>query len=207
MKENEITFEELHKKFTYFPESGVLINKKTFDLVGKLDANGYLYVRINSKAYFVHRIVYCMYYGYFPKDNIDHINRNPNDNRIDNLRAVSQVINARNTLNSISNKSGVKGVNFYEGDNRWKSYIMYNKKLVHIGYFEFFINAVKARLYAENIFNYTQHTVESPAASLIKEAKKTGIFQEMEKRQKVFSEWRFFCYERKKVLDKLAGLI
>ena len=199
----ELTYDDLHKRFKYFPDSGILIDKENDSLIGKINYAGYLNVFLNGRLYGVHRIVYFMYYGYMPKGQIDHINRIRNDNRIENLREVFASENAKNRGNGKTNKSGIIGIRWLGHVKRWKVYITFKGKLIHIGNFKFFINAAKARLYAENIFNYTQHTIESPAAKFLKSIN-FAKFLDGESNS-VSSEWRFFCLDRKKILDQLAN--
>ena len=59
-------------------------------------SHGYLTVKVNHRTYYVHRIIWAMHHG--PSDmEIDHINRDGRDNRIENLRAVSHATNMKNT--------------------------------------------------------------------------------------------------------------
>lgn len=69
-------------------------------------------VCLDGKLYKVHRIVYEMYYGVpiEPHLVVDHINGNPFDNEIDNLRVVSRKINSRNMSLNKNNKTGIVGV-------------------------------------------------------------------------------------------------
>lgn len=64
-----------------------------------------------TKVY-AHRVIWKMEYGAEPKT-IDHINGNPSDNRLSNLRSVTHQENLRNTKLSKKNKTGVKGVSFH----------------------------------------------------------------------------------------------
>lgn len=73
--------------------------------------NGYLMGRIMGKAALAHRVAWKIHYGDEP-DVIDHINREKSDNRIENLRSVSQRINCRNGDMRKNNSSGVTGVGF-----------------------------------------------------------------------------------------------
>ena len=54
--------------------------------VGSLHKHGYLHCKVGSKHYKVHRLAWFLYYGEFPKNDIDHINGIRTDNRIENLR-------------------------------------------------------------------------------------------------------------------------
>lgn len=67
--------------------------------------------RIEKQMWSVHRIIYWLHYGDFDCSKvIDHINRNPFDNRIENLRLVSICDNSRNLSKSYKNKTGIAGV-------------------------------------------------------------------------------------------------
>lgn len=78
---------------------------------------------------------------------IDHINRNRNDNRKENLRIVSHTENQFNRSLNKNNKSGVSGVKELSG--RWNAEIGYRNETIRLGSFESFEEAVKARLLAE----------------------------------------------------------
>lgn len=59
--------------------------------------NGYLRIEINKKAYSIHRLVYETFVGPIPQNMvIDHINGIKDDNRLENLRCISQSENAIN---------------------------------------------------------------------------------------------------------------
>lgn len=82
---------------------------------------------------------------------VDHINGNKLDNRIDNLRICSH---RENTFNSglRANSSGFRGVS-YEKDRRskkkWLSSIAFNGNRLKIGRFESKKDAIEARICAE----------------------------------------------------------
>jgi len=59
-------------------------------LLEQLIKIGYIIIKINRKDYQAHRLAWLYEYGNFPKQTIDHINRIKTDNRICNLRDVSQ---------------------------------------------------------------------------------------------------------------------
>lgn len=113
--------------------SGKGLHRKTADAGEKLhtypNSAGYLHVvlenfRKNSCPY--HRILYEWYYGKIPEGMIvDHINGNIQDNRIANLRCVSNAVNGRNVGIADRNQTGVLGVRYRERENRGGSYIAF----------------------------------------------------------------------------------
>lgn len=114
---------------------------------------GHLHGRIDYKAYLAHRVVWAIHYGEAPKHEIDHINHNPADNRIENLRDVSHAENQRNHPLRKRNKSGTHGVAQLKC-GKWYSRIKNGGKLIHLGYFDRLEDAVAARKAAEARLGY-----------------------------------------------------
>jgi hypothetical protein len=79
----------------------------------------------------------------------DHKNRNPLDNRKENLRYATQENNAKNSSLSKNNTSGYIGVNWLKKNNVWTASIGINSKLKYLGSFTNKDDAIKARLQAE----------------------------------------------------------
>lgn len=84
--------------------------------------------------------------------NHDHINRNPLDNRKENLRPATYSENCRNRGKRKDNTSGVTGVSFDKWKNKWVAYVTINKKLKYLGYFDNKYDAILSRLKAEKEF-------------------------------------------------------
>lgn len=83
---------------------------------------------------------------------IDHINRNPFDNRKDNLRFVLHFQNMYNQKLCSKNKSGYKGVFYCKTEKKWKVSITVNKVRHNLGTFTDKQDAINARLDAEKSF-------------------------------------------------------
>jgi len=75
---------------------------------------------------------------------IDHKNGNKLDNRRGNLRICTYPENCINSPMKKNNTSGYKGVTFWKRDNNWKAQIRFNRKNLHIGYFQTKEKAAKA---------------------------------------------------------------
>ena len=94
--------------------------------VGSL-LNGYRAVRINKKTYLNHRIIFAMHHGYCPEC-IDHIDRNPLNNKIENLRVATFSQNIVNSTVHINNKCGSKNVYFNKQKNKWRAQVKFDGK-------------------------------------------------------------------------------
>lgn len=94
-----------------------------------------------NKHISMHQLLGCK--GY------DHEDRNPLNNRRYNLRPATAVQNSLNRKLMSNNTSGVTGVSWNKGVNKWVAYVTINKTLVNLGYFEVKDDAIKARLEAE----------------------------------------------------------
>jgi hypothetical protein len=84
---------------------------KVGDIAGRITNEGYRLVRFRGQDYFAHRIIWLISYGKVPDGQIDHKDKNKDNNRISNLRDVSHAFNQqnRNTPQKCS-RTGVMGV-------------------------------------------------------------------------------------------------
>lgn len=172
-KKSVLTQARLKELLAYDPDTGIFRWLKTgpgrrLDLVAGYESNGYIQITIDSKHYYVHRLAWLFTHGYMPENDIDHIDRDKANNRLDNLREVSQTCNNRNTGNPRDNTSGVKGVYWHRQRNKWRAQICINGKKKHLGYYENFDDAVRARHKAEKAVNWAGCDSSSPAYKYLK---------------------------------------
>ena len=153
VRENMESPETLRKIFKYDPDTGKLFwRDRDRNLSGKeaggpdKHIGGYIRVRVNGRLQLAHRVIVAMTYGKWPIGEVDHINGNRSDNRIENLRVVTRAENFRNKSRYASNKSGVTGVHWHSAAGKWCAAIsIANGKTKHIGLFDTVDDAAAAR--------------------------------------------------------------
>lgn len=139
--------EELRATFDYH-EDGYLIRKITGEPCGQRanHTTGYALVNVGGKLVYAHRIIYAINHGEMPGE-VDHINGNREDNRIENLREVSRPENSHKKPET--NTSGLSGVFWYAPTQKWVARIHVDHQLIHLGYFTDYEDAVEARRLAK----------------------------------------------------------
>lgn len=116
---------------------------------------GYRSVKIDGKSHRVHRLVWLWVHGEMPSKCIDHINHKRHDNRIENLRVASRLENSKNKTLHRNNTSGHAGVHKARG--KWGANIRVNYRLIHLGLFDSFEDAVIARENAEIQYKFHEN--------------------------------------------------
>ena len=102
---------------------------------------------------YVHRLVWLMEHGYWPQQPIDHINGNPLDNRVENLRMVDQKTNAQNKAMSRNNTTGYTGV-YRTRHGRYCAAIRTGGKQYYLGTYSTKEAAAEARKLAEKQYGF-----------------------------------------------------
>ena len=109
----------------YDPDTGIFRRRiytgtgEVGDEVGSLALNGYLTIALGAKSFLAHRLAWFMIYGVWPREAIDHIDRDKTNNRIDNLRECTLAENNWNLGLSTLNKSGSPGVSWDAKRSKW----------------------------------------------------------------------------------------
>jgi hypothetical protein len=107
--------------------------RKTKKEAGTVDSQGYRQICIDYKLYRAHRLVYLMFNGFVPEF-LDHIDGNPSNNKIENLREATQQENQRNKGPQLRNKTGVKNVS--KRKNKYRVGFTFEGKHIHGGYYD-----------------------------------------------------------------------
>ena len=142
-KPNKFPFspEELRELLDYDPEAGKLTWKVQTssralagEEAGSLESRGYRQIRIRGVRYPAHRLAWYYIYGVEPKEYLDHINGERDNNRLENLREATHAQNLRNRGKLPNNTSGFKGVHWDRRDKKFVAKCRVNGKRHHLGY-------------------------------------------------------------------------
>jgi hypothetical protein len=138
-----LTQRRLKELLSYDPDTGIftwLISGRRIlfgSKAGHIESNGYIRIGIEGKRYQAHRLAWLYQFGHFPEYELDHIDLNGSNNKIENLREANRRNNAANRAVMSNNRLGVKGV-YFAGEGRAKPYravITVNKAPKKLGYF------------------------------------------------------------------------
>jgi len=129
-----MTPELIKKRLSYDEETGVFIYKvgagkrKAGDVAGYVKADGYRMIFLSGKWFYAHRLAWFLITGAWPKNEIDHIDGNRDNNRIKNIRAATRSENMRNC-------SSGNGWHWHKRAKRWQALIRVNGKRKYLGQF------------------------------------------------------------------------
>ena len=123
-------------------------NDKWRVFVNRNNSKGYCHTMLNGKNIFYHNIVWILSTG---KDipegyELDHINGDGTDNRIENLRLVTHRCNSQNMV--IHRNGKLSGFYFNKTCKKYHTQIYINGKRIHIGFYNSKVKARKAYICA-----------------------------------------------------------
>lgn len=152
---SELTQEYLKLLFVYDPETGNFIHnparpRETFKtrrgfnvwrgqhagrLAGCAREDGYIILWCNNRLYLAHRMAWLYAYGEMPEEEIDHIDGDPSNNSIKNLRKASHAQNCKNVRAHVDGKIPYRGVHEHT-PGRYRASIYSDGENTHLGLFD-----------------------------------------------------------------------
>lgn len=156
-------YEIISNHVSYDPFTGEFLRTKAFndrlnhlwrigDRIGNLTSNGYLEISVGDWKISSHKLAYYIIYG--EKEGvIDHINGDKTDNRISNLRLVTNSTNQRNRKKNVNNTTGYTSISINKSGT-FRVRIKIDGKLIGFGSYASIDDAIIARdkVYNENGF-------------------------------------------------------
>lgn len=143
MSNHILTSEYVRSMLNYDPITGVFTwkihrshNAKVGDAAGTATCEKYFVLKLDYKKYHAGRIAWLHFYGVLPDGEIDHIDRNPLNNSINNLRVVTRSENCQNRGIHKNNKLGVKGVSLHKKTGKYQAEIQINGKVTYLGIYK-----------------------------------------------------------------------
>jgi len=158
-----ITQKELKHRLNYIPDTGVFTwrdikgSRRANKIAGSINNNGYRIITIDNIGYRAHRIAWLYVYGNLPLNQIDHINGIKTDNKIGNLRDVTQNENSKNSKIGCNNTSGFKGVEWIPSRNKWRALISSNRKKINVGSHSCKLDAIAAVMRARKEYGFHEN--------------------------------------------------
>jgi hypothetical protein len=140
MAKPDLSVDRLRELLDYNPETGVFIwrvqsGRQPVGSTAGWKQGGRIYIKVSGHQVAAHRLAWLYVYGFMPKQQIDHINGDPSDNRITNLRDVSDIENKQNIRKpKAGNKSGYLGV--APNKKRWFAKITVNRQQICLGTYD-----------------------------------------------------------------------
>jgi hypothetical protein len=120
----------------------------------------YRVILFNARTYKTHRMIFLYHHGYLPNQ-IDHIDGNKHNNRIENLRECKPSENSMNIKTRKDSESGLKNVHWESSRRKWRVRIHVNGKVVYSSRFDDLEAAKNAATEARNQYHgeYANHGV------------------------------------------------
>lgn len=138
-----MTADRLRDLVSYDPNTGQFTRRVSAgtlnvgDVVGWSGKHGHIYAGIGGHRIALHRAAWLYVFGKWPDRDIDHIDGDPSNNRIANLRDVSKDINLQNQRRAKrTNKTGLIGAFVDSQRGNFQSSIQVSGKSISLGRFQ-----------------------------------------------------------------------
>lgn len=152
----ELTVERAKELLNYDPLTGIFtwrIGRRGASKdapAGCKRKDGYVTMEVDGERHYCHRLAWVISYGAWPIEQIDHINGDPSDNRLSNLREASNTLNSQNQRRPRpSNKVGYLGVSWHKCCESFRATIAVQGKQHHLGLFATAADAHQAYIKAK----------------------------------------------------------
>ena len=140
---NDSDIERIRERIAYNKSTGLFMYLKPSNSAtkgwwgGSISLQGYCRLYFEGRIIQAHSIAWLLTYGIIPKGlEVDHIDGDKTNNKIDNLRLATRSQNLYNRPNSRGNTSICKGVSLHKKTGLWRVRLNVNKKELSFGYYK-----------------------------------------------------------------------
>lgn len=168
LRKNNPDIEFLKSALAYVPETGQFFYRKwrgqrrAGSTAGVKNPQGYVVISVQRSPYLAHRLAIAFQTGVWPENNIDHINGVPHDNRLANLREVTQSLNVAAANMRRYKNGGALGIRFRKG--KWEASIKSQGIEIYLGRYADKDDAQDAYLIAANKYHGSEVFTDSKAS-------------------------------------------
>ena len=148
VKKSALTAERLRELLDYDPDTGeftwkvrrgkgrIVPGKKAGSVFKNPNrTSSYARVAIDGCSHYAHRLAWLWMTGEWPKEHIDHVDRNGLNNRWGNIRTASPAQNNANSSPRSHSASGLKGVHYCKKSGRFHARISVKRRTISLGSF------------------------------------------------------------------------
>lgn len=123
-----MSLDGIREHLAYDPETGVFTwlteskysPRKIGDRAGAARSDGRRVICWRGKSYLSYRLAWWFAHGEMPVKGLDHVNGDPTDDRLENLRPAGQAENMLNIKAHKDSTSSFKGVCWDRGAQKWR---------------------------------------------------------------------------------------
>lgn len=131
-----VAYDPVTGEFCWLQDAGPVKEGDRAGSVTRVNATkSYLVVKVRGRKYYAHSLAWAFVHGGWPEGQIDHLDGNTLNNRIENLRCCNAAINQHNRKQAQRNSAtGLMGVS--PSGSRFMARIKVNMKRIYLGTFD-----------------------------------------------------------------------
>jgi len=126
---------DLQKLLAYDDATGTFTRRRNGRIVGRVDRTGRVQISAYCRMYYAHRLAWYFAKGTWPTGTIDHIDGNPLNNRISNLREATISQQVANQRRRTKHGVGLKGVSYHKQARKFQASIKVDWRSIYLGLF------------------------------------------------------------------------
>ncbi len=166
------SYDQLAQELSYDESTGLFTWRKSTKrggqrtagkIAGTLKSNGRIVIGVEGRYYQAHRLAWLFVHKAWPDFHLDHINGDPTDNRISNLRPATVAENQQNLSTRGRGGAGMIGVTWHKQCGKWQAAIKTNGRNIYLGLFKALKAVHSAYVDAKKVYHCFNPTLRDSA--------------------------------------------